>query len=270
MSYTNVQLVSHHLATAFPVYGAVRDQPVVLDTDEYVSFFSGAVEESSLRVKSVQSVSPERVSITLASGTNSLTAGPLKRGSIVVASDSSLGTVFVENVDYVVDYGSGDLFIKTDGALSVSDSVVVWYIPFVTYVTGSDFQVRARLGQLRRLSGGNIAAGETMFLDYEPVYQSHNEEILNSAVLEANGQIEREVDPSGAFGADPVLQAAATYRALAIVCHASAARELSSMRGEDRSAVAWIKLAEVFAEQSGRLVREFRPPFDGPNGPVHS
>lgn len=270
MSYTNVTLVGHHLATAFPVYGAVSDQPAVLDNADYVSFFSGAIEESSLKVKSVQSSSPDRVVLTLVSGTNRLTANPIKEGSVVVASDSSLGTVFVENVDYVIDYASGDLLIKAGGALAVDDNICAWYVPYVTYVAGSDFQVRADLGEIRRLTGGSIASGETVFLDYTPVYQSHTEEILGAAVQEANGQIEREVDPSGSFGADSVLQAAATYRALSIICFASAARELSSMRGEDRSAVAWMKLAESFAKQSSQLIAEFRPPFDGPSGPVHS
>ena len=270
MSYTNTQLVSRHLATAFPVYGAVLDQPVVLDTEEYISFFSGAVEGSSLRVKSIQSNSPDRITLSLSSGATSLTSAPLLRGSVIVASDSSLGTVFTENADYVIEYSNGDLYIKEGGNLSVDDTITVWYVPFTLYQSGSDFQVQANSGKIRRLAGGSLSVGETVCLDYTPVYQSHTEEILNAAVLEANSQIARKVDPEGAFGADPVLQAVATYRALAIVCRASAARNLSSQRGEERSAVAWMKLADVFAEQSSQLLQSFRPPYDGPRQPVHS
>jgi hypothetical protein len=78
------------------------------------------------------------------------------------------------------------------------------------------------------------------------------------------------VDPDSQFGADPVLQASATYRALEIICHAAAARELSSLRGEDRTAVAWMKLAETYATRSEQLLRLFRPPYTGPTAPVHS
>ncbi|MEA2030702.1 MAG: hypothetical protein U9N55_03790 [candidate division Zixibacteria bacterium] len=269
MSYTNIQLVSHHLATAFPIYGTVYNQPVVLDTDDYISFFSGAVEESSLRVKSIQSNSPERITLTLSSGTAILASTSIQRGSVVVASDSSLGTIFTENVDYVVNYSNGELHIKYGGNLSVNDTVTVWFVPFVLYQAGSDFQLQADHGEIRRLSSGSLAEGETVYLDYTPVYQSHTEEILNAAVLEANSQIEQEIDPEGTFGADIVLQTAATYRALAIVCRASAARELSSQRGEERSASAWMKLADTFAQQSSRLLESFRPPYDNPSIPVH-
>jgi hypothetical protein len=103
-----------------------------------------------------------------------------------------------------------------------------------------------------------------------PLYLSHTEEVLNNAVLEANSLVEREIDPDQLFGADPILQTVATYRALTIICRASAARELSSLRGEDRSALAWIKLADVFAEQSSNMLGSFRPPFDSPAAPVHS
>jgi hypothetical protein len=76
------------------------------------------------------------------------------------------------------------------------------------------------------------------------------------------------VDPDRQFGADPALQAAATYRALEIICRAAAARELSSLRGEDRTAIAWMKLADAHAERSEHLLRLFRPPYAGPSAPA--
>lgn len=270
MSYTNVELVRHYLTAAFPTQERIYDQPVILEDSDYVTFFNGAVEQSSLMAKSLQSNEPTRVTVTLSSGTTSLASSPLVRGSVVVASNSSLGSVYIENVDYIIDYALADLIIKGGGALSTGQTVTVWYQNYFAYTAGSDYQVDADRGRAKRLSGGDIASGETVYLDYSAVYKSFNEEILNNAVLEANGLIEKEVDPDGQFGADPVLQACATYRALEIICRASAARELSSLRGEDRTAVAWMKLAETYAARSDQLLRSFRPPFDGPTAPVHS
>jgi hypothetical protein len=270
VSYTNVELVRHHLVADFPAQERVLDQPVIFDGVDYVTFFNGAIEESSLTVKSPQSNDLTRDTVTLGSGGSSLASTPLVRGTVVVASDSSLGTIYTENVDYVIDYSLAVLTIKSGGALSVGQTVSVWYLSYVIYTEGSDYQADVNNGSIRRLSGGDIAPGETVNLDYSPVYQSFNEEMLNNAVLEANGLIEKEVDPDGQFGADPVLQASATYRALEIICHAAAARELSSLRGEDRTALAWMKLAETYATRSEQLLRLFRPPYTGPTAPVHS
>jgi len=270
MSYTNTELIRHHLVGAFPLAESIANQPLIFENDDYLSFFNGAVDESTLKVKSVQSNELIRTTVSLSSNPTSLTASPLAPGSVVVASDSSMGTVYVENADYAVDYSSGTMVLKSGGSLGGGQTVTVWYLAFTLYTEGSDFQVKADGGEIRRLTGGNIAAGETVYLDYSPIHDSYNEDVLDNAVAEANSLVEREVDPDGEFGADRTLQAAATYRALEIVCRTSAARELSSRRGEDRAALAWMKLADQYAENSEALLKGFRPPVTGPSSPVHS
>ncbi len=270
MSYTNIELVRHHLATEFPIRDQVYDQLVGLNSDDYISFFSSAVDESTLIVKSIQTNELERKQITLGSGANTVDSFPLQRGSVVTASDSSLGTVYTENVDYVIDYNNAQLYIKDDGVLSSGDVITVWYRKYVLYIINTDYQIDDEVGKIRRMTGGDIAINETVLIDYAPVYKSHTEEVLNNAVLEANSLIENEIDPDQIYGANPVLQTAATYRALEIVCQTAAARELSSLRGEEKSALVWMKLADVFSERSDKFMRSFRPPIDGPNKPVHS
>ncbi len=268
MAYTNVELLRHTLTTPVPIQEKVTDQAVILGSD-YVTFFNGPVEHASVTVKSIQSTSPVRTTLTLTHQRTSIVAAPLVRGSVVVASDSSLGSLYTENVDYIVDYTEGDVLIKEGGSLALGQTVTVWYVAYITYQEGSDYLLDATNGRLKRTAGGDIAVGETVWLDYQPVYASIDEELLTKAVTEANGLIEREVDPDGQFGADPTLQASATYRALEIVCHAAAARELSSLRGEDRTALAWIRLAEKYAARSERLLRSFRAPYANPNAPTH-
>jgi hypothetical protein len=263
-------MVRHHLATEFPIRDEVYDQVVVFDSDDYISFFSGAIDEASLAVKSLQSIEPERKEIILGTGANAIDSFPLQRGSVVVASDSSLGTVYTENVDYVLNYNNAQLYIKNDGSLSGGDTIIIWYVRYALYTNNTDFQIGDENGKIRRMTGGGIAPNETVLIDFTPVYKSHTEEVLNNAVLEANHLIENEIDTDQIYGADPVLQAAATYRALEIVCQTAAARELSSLRGEEKSALAWIKLAEVFAARSEKFMKSFHPPIDGPNKPTHS
>lgn len=270
MSYTNIELVRHHLATEFPIRDQVYDQIVVLNSDDYIYFFLGAIDESSLIAKSIQTNEPEQKQIILGSGANAVDSFPLQRESVVVSSDSSLGTIYIENGDYVIDYDNAQLYIKANGSLTSGDTVTVWYKKYVLYINNSDYQINDENGKIRRMIGGDIASHETILIDYTPVYKSHTEEVLNNAVLEANNHIENEIDQDQIYGANPVLQAAATYRALEIVCQTAAARELSSLRGEEKSAVVWMKLADVYAERSDKFMRSFRPPIDGPNKPIHS
>ncbi len=270
MAYTNVDLIRHHLVAAYPVRDRVFDQSLVFDSSDYITFAGGAVETASFLVKSVQSHEPTRVAVTLNDTTVVLTSSPIVPGSVVVASDSSLGTVYVENVDFVINYAEGELTIKSGGDLSVSMTVTVWFVAFSLYSNSTDYQFQADRGEIKRLAGGDIVAGETVYLDYSPEHQSYNEQVLTNAVAEANGTIEREVDPDGQFGADSTLQAAATYRALEIVCRTSAARELSGRSGQDRPALVWMQLADAFADRSARLLSTFRPPLAGPTAPVKS
>ncbi|MEA3296554.1 MAG: hypothetical protein U9R56_01675, partial [candidate division Zixibacteria bacterium] len=183
---------------------------------------------------------------------------------------SSLGTVYKENVDYAIDYAGGMLIMKDGGDLNVGQTVTLWYQAYALYTRGGDYQIDAERSEIKRLATGDITLGETVYLDYTPLDKTYNEEVLANAVVEANGLVERSVDPENRFGADPALQAAATCRALEIICRTSATRELSFRRGQERSALVWIQLAETYARRSDKLLLDFHPPLDGPANPVHS
>ncbi len=269
MSYTNVDLVRHHFSSAWPSCDQVNDQPLVVDSDETISFFNGAVDDSTVRVKSLRPHTPERQTLILAAS-NLVSSVPLVPGSVVVASDSSLGTLFVENQDYVVNYPAGTLAVKSGGLLALGETVTVWLQSFTLYASGSDYQLDSATATIRRLSGGNIALGETVYLDYVPLYTGYGEVILANAVTEANGLVAGEVDPEGKFDADPTLQAAATYRALETLCLTVASRHLSARPDSDKAASTWMKLAELYAAKSRQLIREFRPPLNGPTNPMLS
>jgi len=270
VSYTNIDQVRHHLPSAGIVAERISDQKFTLSGNDYLTFYGGAVEDTSLLVKSVRNEALQRQTVTLAAEGNVLAAGPLVPGSVVVASDSSLGAVYVENSDYSVDYAAARLTVKDDGELSAGQTVAVWIALFTVYTSGVDYQVNFEKGEIRRLAGGDIASGETVYLDYRPVYRSFSDEILKNAVMEANGTVEREVDPEGQFGADPALVSAATCRALVIICRVAATRELTVAPGSERKAQIWLQLAETYAGQGDKLLKSFRSPYVGPSAPVKS
>lgn len=270
MSYTTVEQVRRHLTLPGVFADRVYDQKFVFASDGYLSFCGNAVADGSLLVKSVQNDELVLYRINLTAATVTLTAGPIVPGSVVAASDSSLGTVYLENEDYGIDYTRGELTVKPGGKLTLGQTLAVWLASFKLYEAGVDYQVNYSTGEIRRLSGGKIVLGETVYLDYTPVYKNFNEEILAQAVLEANGMVAAEVDPDGRFGADPVLGSAAACRALEIVCRTAVAGELALSNGDDGKALAWLKLADSYAERAETLIKSFRPPLAGPSLPALS
>lgn len=270
MLYTSVEKVKQHLIPVFPVRDTVFDQPVILSNSDFVTFFGGAIDSDSLKVKSIQSNYLKKTNITLGSESTSLPDQLLIRETFVAASDSSLGTVYTENVDYIVDYANGRLTIKSGGAFSPGMTIYIWYGYYDTYNNSSDYAIDASNGKIRRTANGDITSGETVYLDYQPLLESFNDVIIQNAVDEANALIEKTIDPDQQFGVEPVLQTAATYRAVEIVSRASASRELSSLRGEHNVALTWIKLAEEYSSKADKLIESFRAPFSGPSSPTHT
>lgn len=269
MSYTNTELVRKYLSESFPSRDSYIDQLLIFSTDEDISFYNGAIDSTDFRIKSVQSNDQTQQTVVLAAGGNQLTTLPLIRGSVVVASDSSQTIVYVENLDYVIDYENALLLIKSGGSLTVGQSVVVWYQAYVVY-DADDYTVDYQRGTIKRLLSGDIARYETVNLDYTPSENSFDDDLLSQAVNEANTQIETEIDPQAEFGADSLLQAAATCRALEIICFISASRSLSRVTRDEKTALAWMKLAEQFSQRAKRLISSFRPEQTGLSSPSHA
>ncbi len=260
MSYTNADQIRRFLASPLPIQDRVCDQRIALTSGDFARFYGGAIDESSVRVKSIQATNPSRIEISTGSGVTALPSSPLVPGSVVVASDSSLGTIYTESRDYVIDYAEGTLTLKTESAMTERSIVTAWFIPYTIYVPGEDYQLRPQRGEIRRLSGGNITEHETVYLDYDPAFLSLEDDLVDNAVTLANGMIENEVDPQRRYESESALETAATFRALEIVCSAAAGRELGRLRGEDRPALAWLKLADSYRSQYEQILRAFHPP----------
>lgn len=267
MSYTNAELVKSLLVQAMPQLDRLFDQPLILTGTDAVRFFSGSIDEETVRVKSLQTNQLAHSRITLQAGRNSLHSQPLVVGSVVVASDSSLGRIYTENNDYIIDYSAADLIIK-GSVLTVGQTVSVWLAAYELYNSGSDYSLNANTGELTRVSSGDIADGETVYLDYTPGSNLYTDASIKQAVLMANGMVERKVDPDKSFGADPTLESAATFRALEIICRTAAVRDLSLYGNRSRISSGWLELAASFAADSDRLIEAFRPPFDEPTAPT--
>jgi hypothetical protein len=270
MSYATVNQISQYLLSNAPVYQRIRDQKVILRTGQYVDFFEGPVDDSSFIAKSLRPGTLQRIRVTLTSAASNIGTSSLVPGSLVVASDSSLGVVYQENRDFVVDYDTGTVTIKDGGTLSPGMSVTVWFLPYTVYQNGTDLMLDAARGRIRAMASGDVADGETVLLDYTPNFGGFTDDLINTAVLTANRLVAAEVDPDGQFGADPTLATAAAYRALEIVCRILAGRVLTANRTGERTAPVWLKLAGDYGSRADHLLKSFRPPVIRPSSPRHT
>jgi hypothetical protein len=267
MSYTDAEQIRLHLVSPFPIQEYVCDQPVRLPGTSYAKIYGGAIDESTVIVKSIRSHQPVRTAVTLVSGATPFSSGPVVPGSVVVASDSSLGTIYTENVDYTIAGADGSITPLDDGALAEGDTVTIWYIAYTVHTIEQDYALRAARGEIKRLASGNIAAGVTVHLDYQPLVLLFDDDLVNHAVALANSTVETELDPERQFEGDPNLSASATHRALEIVCRAAASRELAARRDDESPALAWLKIADHHATRAEYLIKNFRPPVTTPHPP---
>jgi len=270
MSYTTSEKVRQYLAVDFPQTDRVVDQDVKLTNTDAVTFYGSPIDALTFKVKSPRSAILKRTSLTLTSAANSISSLPVIRGSITVASDSSLGIIYDENVDYVIDEPLAELKIKSGGLLSAGQSITIWYREYFVYLANVDYQLDSSRGTVKRMLSGQIAEGEIVVIDYTPESATVTDELIDSAVITSNGLIEKEIDPDRQFEADPALVAAATFRALEIVSLAAASKQLSTNQNNDRAALAWLKMAEQFDARAIKMLSSFRPPLTGPAVPVHS
>jgi hypothetical protein len=260
MPYTTIEQVRSHLVTNAPLSRRVYDQAVLIDSNDPIPFFDGSIAAGTFVVKGIRTHTHVLQNATVAPSVG-FSGSPVVPGSVVAANDSSLGLIYAESVDYVIDYAAGKLTPISTGSLVSGAGLTIWYLPYTVYVDVSDYHANLERGEIRRSTSGDIAIGETVFFDYSPVHLSIADSMALAAVTTANGLVERAVDPAGQFEADPMLGLAATYKALEILCRAAAARDLSFVPGQDRSARAWMQLAADYAARADSLLASFRPPI---------
>lgn len=267
MSYTTTEQVRRHVLDSAPVTDSTIEQPFTLGATEWTSFHRGPVKSDSVRVAARRSDPPTRISAAFTGDLLSLPAVGICRDSVMVASDSSLGIEFIENVDYTVDYVSAAIVRKAGGAIAAGQSVSVWYRPRFEYAIDSDYQLDSEGSRLKRLTSGTIGDGETVLVSYEPQQSSFPDDVIAQATDEANQFISAAIDPAKEFGADAHLALTATYHAVALICRIAATRDLIGGAGSNTLASAWLKLAETHQQLSRELIDSFRPPATRPNQP---
>lgn len=264
MPFTSPDLVRAHIANANFGDAVVRNAPLILSGTSPSALPHAGVKSGSVTVKAVRGSNPVRLSAALDDVWVILDHAQLIEDSVVVATDSSLGLVYIENVDYTVDYANGRIKRIDTGTILSGQSVVVWYAHYHIYTEGDDFTVNNESGQLTRRSNGDIADGQQVMVDYTVALGAVSDELIDQAIAESGEALLTSVNESHHDSPSPGLVIGATHMAVALLARMRAAAVLadSTINSSIGRAAAqtWLEIATQYDRSAHTFLARYANP----------
>lgn len=266
MPYTTVDLIKKQTLIPGAESAPAQSVETTLTGTQNTQVAPGPIVPGSVTVKSAGQVAPTSEGVEFISDTIVASGAPLVPGSLTLASDSSLGVIYSEGIDYTVDHVTGAVKRASGGAISSGAAAHLWYFPYTVYVEGVDYLVDEINGQVKRIGSGAILSGASVIVDFEAETPGFTDDVFNEAALEANQRVSNAVDPNGDFGANLILQTAATYLGASIICRIAATAALVTDT-QGKNASLWLEISRSFAKDASDLLDAFRPPGAALSGP---
>ncbi|MDP3025554.1 MAG: hypothetical protein Q8O10_08475 [candidate division Zixibacteria bacterium] len=260
MSFTNISLVKKHISEHHLGVSEMENHPVHLVGGSPVKLPDSNIQVGTEKVKGKEIFSPVQENISFSSGdTIQLLHPELIFDTVVVASDSSLGRIFVENIDYSIDYDNGRIIRLPGGSIPALSSVVIFYLYYRVYQKDADYKIDYLKGELTRLSGA-IEDGQWVLVDYKVEYGFLNDDTISQAIAEANERVLKFIDPSFYESEDQGLITAETYLSVSILCNIKAVEVLNlNLSGSNANLLSrsWNMMAEAYAKQAYVILSDF-------------
>jgi len=261
MSFTNIDLVKKHIREH--QLGTTNIENVSCQLLDETPFQLPHINllPNSERVKGKEQNIPTQENISFSSSdTVSLAHQELILDTVVVAKDSSLGQIYVENIDYSVDYDNGRLTRIPDGSIPQGAETVIWYLYFRIYTRDTDYSIDYNQGRITRIASGVIEDGQRVLADYTVGLGLVGDEVIANAVVEANDKILKIIDSSYSNSTDQSLVTAETYLAVSILCNIKALEVMTQNPGSAAKSLslAWSNMSSVYRERAFDLLKKFR------------
>lgn len=272
MAFTNIALVKKHIIENHLGGELINNMSFQLSGDEYIQLPHANLKSGSEKVKGKESFSPTREKISFESdNTAYLSHSELIRDSVVVASDSSLGQIYTENVDYSVDFIRGRISRIESGAIPDGKSVVVWYFFYRVYQRDVDYKINYTKGEIKRAGSGVIEDGQWVILDYQIEFGFLGDEVVENAIGEAHERVLKFIDPTYHNSADQGLVTAETYLVVSIVCNVKSNQAKSGiyLSGNQANSLsdAWERLSDSYRKQAFLILSDFAKKIGGFTSP---
>ena len=270
MAFTTREIVKKHILDHHLGSGNIENEKIQLRGADWIQLQKKMILENSEKIKGMEQIEPTREDIDFDTADNqNLSHAELIPDTVVAASDSSLGIIYIENVDYHVDYDSGQITRIASGTIPQGAAVSVWYLYYRVYEKGVEYDIDYQRGRIKRRSGGAVESGQWVYADYTAEYGSLDDDAIANAVSEANSRILDFIDSIHHDSNDKLLVSAETYLAVSIICRIRAMESISPSRGKTESsdAMSWTALSDMYKKEAYNILSKYASPGDSLKSP---
>jgi hypothetical protein len=262
MSFTTRELVKQHILDHHIGSTIVNGEAIQLSASGTYQLEKRVILQGSETVKAREQNSPVQQTLAF-SGDESVSFpnSKLVPESVVVAGDSSLGHIYIENIDYQVDYDIGSIRRLQSGSIPSDGSIVIWYLYYRIYQKGVDYDFDYQAGNIRRRSSGAIEPGQWVLVDYTAEYGSLDDGAIDNAISEANEQVSSFIDEIYRESTDRALVTAETYLAVSIICRIRAMESISPSKARTTSGAAdaqsWTAISDMYRKEGYNILSRY-------------
>lgn len=257
MSFTNVEIVRKHILEKHLGINRIESEPLQLHAENSNSVAFPPIRSGSEIVKAITRIKPAIQTISFSSSERlNLSQKPIVKDTVVVASDSSLGLVYQENIDYLIDCGEGIITRILTGAIPAGHNLVIWYLPYRVYVKDIDYRISYSKGELTRLSDSAILSGQSLEIDYTSEFGIVDDDIISNSINEANEAVLNFIDSAYIDSVDKSLVIGETYLAIAILCRIKAVEAASAGFSENVKS-SWLAIADQYKNEAYSFLGKF-------------
>ena len=254
MSWTDTTTIKKHLMQSDVAIGTVENEQHTLWAEDEVQLHSAVITESSEAIKTIDLNQPYAESSKILNGTSwrSLSHAEITPGSMVVADDAIRSNIYIEGTDYVIDYDAGNIRRVSGGSISDGGTVYIWYLYYTVHTKDSDYTIDYTDGALARIAGGGIADGGIVYADYTTTASTIPDALISEAITEAEDKIlARLADGYDGSSSDQGLKTGAAELAISIICNAKAMDIMNRLHSDDSD-----NMAKQWREISKRYARQ--------------
>lgn len=237
MSWTDANTVKTHLLGFAVDALKVRGVEATLEEFNPVQLTHRNLLSGSVRVAALEMSEPQGpVAISL-TGTTWYPLGTtdLLPGSLTLADNSRLETLYIENVDYAVRHESGEVKRLPGSSIPEGVQIQAWFLPLNVYDWGNDYSVDHAAGTVMRVIGTSLPDPARVIVDYTTNAAASTDSLIARVITEAEDKItarlREEYSPAST---DEGLKTGATELTLAMICDDLALHALET--GTDASA----------------------------------
>ena len=262
MAWTTLEIIKKHLQESGVEVDSICDEYHVLTGTEEEQLEHAYLSDKSDTVKTIDSATPYYDGENKLSGTSwkSLDHEQIVPGTLVAASNTLLATIYIEGVDFVVEYPTGKMKRIEGGAISDGGIVYIWYQYYTVHTKDTDYTISYESGTLARIAEGDIADGSPVWVDYKISAVTVADSLINQAIVEAEGKIlDRLSSDYSGESTDQGLKTGSAELTLSIVARDMSAETMRAYPSSQAGPLAkqWRNLSIRYEEQAWKTLGPF-------------